>query len=123
MKRSHHIGIHAVVWIVAFVIVAGFAGISRAECPAYPKVAWWGKFSHASTITLVKREHDGDWEPYIEKWEAQLVKLEDISTRGKAIVVTKDKIKLEGEVLEDYIRKVEERVTVIRCLAEENPNQ
>ena len=41
MNRSPHIGFRAAVWVAAFVIVAGFAGMSRAECPAYPDVDWW----------------------------------------------------------------------------------
>ena len=57
MNRSHHRTIQAVVWIVAFAAVAGFAGTSRAECPAYPKVAWWGNLSHDSTIRLVEKKH------------------------------------------------------------------
>ena len=109
----------AVVWIVVFAAVAGVSGISRAEFPAYPKVAWWSNLSHDSTIRLVEKKHDGDWETYLEKWDSQLVKLEDIAARGSAIVVTKDKIRVEGEELDEYVVNVEERIDVIVCLAEE----
>ena len=119
MKPSRHIGFHAVIWFVAFVIVAGFAEMARAECPPYPKVRWWGKLTHAKTIRLVEKKHKGDWDPYIEKWEGQLIKLEDISMRGAAIVVTKDKLRIEGEKLAKYIAQVEERIDVIQCLADE----
>ena len=123
MKPSRHVGFRTVVWIMAFVIASGFAGISRAECPDYPKVRWWGKLSHAKTIRLVNKKHKGDWEPYIEKWETQVIKLEDISMRGSAIVVTKDKIRLEGEDLAAYIAKVEQRIEVIQCLAEQEASK
>jgi len=117
--RSHYRAIQVGVWILAFVIVAGFAGISRAACPEYPKVKWWGNLTHAATIKLIAKNYDGKWAGYLDKWKAQLVKLEDISQRGSAIVVTKDKIRLEGEDLTVYISKVGERIAVIGCLAEE----
>ena len=104
---------------MALVLVVGFAGMSRAECPAYPEVEWWQNLSHESTIKLVKRTHKGDWAPYIEKWTDQLESLEDIFERESSVLVTKDKIRLEAELLADYIEKVEQRLAVIQCLAEE----
>lgn len=90
-----------------------------AECPPVPDVAWWDKVSHDSLRKYVARKHKGDWAPYIAKWERQKAKLRAIYDKGSAVVVTKDKIKLEDERLGEYIDRVKERIEMTRCLSRE----
>ena len=90
-----------------------------AECPGIPTdVPWWKNTSHDAIKEYVDSKYTGDWGKYVKKWEGQLDKLQQIFDRGSAVVVTKDKIKLEGDLLQNYIDKVGLRVEAIRCYAE-----
>ena len=105
----------------AAVCISAMSGeLARAaECPPVPDVPWWNKVSHDSLKKYVARRHKGDWAAYIAKWERQKEKLQDIYDRGSTVVVTKDKIKLEGERLSEYIDDVNDRIEVTRCLSRE----
>jgi len=105
----------AAVFICAMTVEAARA----AECPPVPDVPWWGKVSHDSLRKYVARKHKGDWSAYIAKWESQKAKLQAIYDRGSAVVVTKDKIKLKGERLSEYIGQVDDRIEMTRCLSRE----
>lgn len=95
------------------------APVAAAECPAIPTdVAWWANTSQADIVGYVERHHKGNWDEYVGKWQGQLETLQDIHNRGSAVVVTKDKIRLEGESLRNYIDKVAQRVAAVRCFAE-----
>ena len=106
--------------LVALCLFAMSGEPARAdECPPDPDVAWWNKISHDSLRKYVARKHKGDWAPYIAKWERQKTKLQKIYDRGSAVVVTKDKIKLEGKRLDEYIGQVNDRIEMTRCLSRE----
>mgnify|MGYP003962500239 CR=1 FL=1 len=102
---------------VVFIVGLAIAGEAMAECVNLPKVAWWGDLSHEKIVRYVDKKHGGDWGPYIGKWDRQVEKLQGIYERESAIIVTKDKIRLENEELAEYIEKVQQRVEVVRCLA------
>lgn len=73
-----------VVNLGAFFVAVAFSGsVHAAECPQLPEVAWWEKVTHASMIDYVKRNHAGDWSPYIIMWENQVEKLEEIRCLSK----------------------------------------
>ena len=55
---------------------------AEAECPTFPKVALWGNISHDKAIRYVAKKHDGDWSPYVKKWQRQLAKVMTIRDRG-----------------------------------------
>jgi hypothetical protein len=88
-----------------------------AECAAFPKVDWWGKLSHAKVVRYVERKHDGDWQPYLEKWQRQKTKLKRWLDTGSSVVIRKKGVALEGETLAEYIAQVDKRLEVTRCLA------
>ena len=92
---------------------------ANAECPSFPKVALWGNISHDKAARYVAKKHDGDWSPYVKKWQRQLAKVETVRDRGGSIIFKKKGVKLKGDDLSDYAGQLEERLTVIRCLAEE----
>ncbi len=102
--------------LVLAVVVAS-AGESKAACAAFPNVSWWGKISHERVSHYVQRKHEGNWSPYIAKWERQLAKVKDVYDRDSIIIIRKRGITLQGDALGDYITKIIERIDVTRCLA------
>lgn len=99
--------------------IAGFAGPAGAACPPFPDVPWWQNLSHKKVIRYVERKYDGKWVPYVAKWDKQLEKVEDIHKRGSSVVIKSKGVRLEGKKLGDYVEKLKQRVSVIRCLAAE----
>jgi len=104
---------------VASILVLGASGVAKAECEAFPKVTWWSNLSHQSVVRYVDERYSGDWATYTAKWERQLVKLEDIATRGKVAVIGKNRARLRDEPLKDYIGQIEKRVQITCCLSRE----
>ena len=93
----------------ALLIMAGlalaWAGAAKAEeCAPLPDVPWWKNITHEMLVELVEKRYGGDWTLYVERWTAQLEKLRDVHGRGSAVVVTKDKIRIEGERLGEYVK-------------------
>lgn len=110
----------AFAFLFSGVAKAEFKGAAKAECPSFPTVAWWGNLSHDRALRYVAKKHDGDWSPYVKKWQRQLASLEKIQANGGTIVFKKKGLRLNGKALEDYVSKVRERVSVNNCLAEED---
>ncbi len=96
----------------------GYAWVLKSKCAQFPKVPWWDNTTHEKTVRYVDQRLDGDWKKYIDKWSRQFIKMLDISNRGSTAVTRSGK-RLSGNELEDYVKKLEIRVTVIRCLAME----
>jgi len=111
-----------------FLAVFSFAVVSMAspsmaqsaaknDCAAFPQVAWWGNMNHERVVRYVQRRHKGDWEGYVKKWEKQLSVMQGILERNSVAVIKKRGVKLEGPELAEYIKQIEDRVAVTRCLA------
>jgi hypothetical protein len=103
--------------LVGFLFVTSTA---RAECNLFPKVPWWGSLDHDKVASFVSRKHEGNWKPYLEKWAEQVDKLKDIHKRESSIFIRYKgkKVKIAGDALENYIKLVDKRVVVAKCLAE-----
>ena len=56
----------------------------------------------------------------MKKWERQLLKVQNIKAKGGSIVLPRDGVKLKGGALGNYVEKLQERISVIRCLAEQD---
>lgn len=115
----------AIAGVVAAFLISGAANAenhlaAKVECPSFPKVALWGNISHGKSIRYVAKRHDGDWSPYIKKWQRQLAKVMTIRDRGGSIVFKKKGIRLKGDDLSDYAGQLEVRLAVILCLADED---
>ena len=93
---------------------------NTSRCAQIPVVPWWGDVSHRAVTSYVNKKHGGDWTPYIDKWENQLTKLKGISAKGRGAVISSKDITLEGPRLDDYIAKVGQRLSAIRCLGGSN---
>ena len=97
-----------------------FTNAARADCDAFPKVPWWGTLDHDKVASFVSRKHEGNWKPYLKKWSKQASKLKDVHKRGSAVFVRYKgkRVKIAGDALANYIKLVEKRVIVVKCLAE-----
>ena len=111
--------------------------ITESDCPQVPAISWWGDVSHVAISTFVYRKHASNWRPYIFKWKRYLTLMESYLEDGKevqmqkrAVDLTKGEIKREGAIrgkvvylggedLARYIAKLEQRIAVHACLAEE----
>jgi hypothetical protein len=90
----------------------------KSECGPIPQVEWWKFKDHESVAGFVHRQHKGDWKPYIDKWFKRLVILQDMQARGST-AITRTGVRLNGKDLQSYIDQMMQRLTVIRCLAQE----
>ena len=97
-----------------------FTASAQAECDPFPKVPWWGTLDHGKVASYVSRKHEGNWNPYIQKWASQVGKLKDVHKRQSSVFVRYNgkKVQIAGDALENYIKLVEKRVSVVRCLAQ-----
>ncbi|HEC14497.1 MAG TPA: hypothetical protein ENI72_01955 [Rhodospirillales bacterium] len=92
-------------------------GTYKSSCSAFPQVAWWGELTHERVVKYVKRKHNGNWKPYLAKWEKQKSRLTDIYKRNGTVVIKKFNIKLKGQPLANYIQTVGKRISVTKCLS------
>ncbi|MBT3915623.1 MAG: hypothetical protein HOF23_04565, partial [Rhodospirillaceae bacterium] len=86
------------------------------KCDRLPDVEWWRNKNHLSIRAYVQRKYAGDWVPYIKSWNRRLDKLVDIQKRESSAVASSGVV-IAGKDLEEYIEKVEKRITVLKCLA------
>jgi len=91
-----------------------------AECRAFPKLDFWGNMSHASVQNYVDNRLYGDWGGYIEKLKNIRNGLEKIHRRNRGAVLKLKgrRVTLRGVKLAYYIQKSNERIAVVRCLAD-----
>jgi hypothetical protein len=101
----------------AAVLAVAVGGEAAADCAAFPKVDWWGEMSHAKVKGFVDSEYDGDWAPYVEKWERKHIKLKRWVDTGSSLTIKKTGTTLQGETLKAYFENVGKRLRVVRCLA------
>jgi hypothetical protein len=111
MRRRHS--------ITTLFLILGLAAARPAgalECDPYPKVAWWGSLSHESVTKYVKNRHNGEWNAYVQKWQNQGNRLKQIFGKGSSVVIKSQGITLKGATLGSYIKKMEKRISINKCL-------
>ncbi len=54
---------------------------------------------------------------YIAKWEDRLERIQDVANKNSVIVFHKNDLWLRGADLDRYVRYVQERLSVMRCMA------
>lgn len=84
-------------------------------CPRLPEVAWWDT-TPQKIVEYVDQTFQGDWDPYIAKWEAYRIRMTQIRDNNGAAVVKSRGLRLEGDTLIDHIRDIDQRLKVTRCL-------
>jgi len=110
----------AAIGLAATILMLWDSAPASANCAAFPKIPLWKTLSHDSTRQLVDRKYDGDWKAYIETLERYEGKLRRISARGAAADVTCKgrKIRLKGAAIPSFLKHVDRRISVTRCLAD-----
>ena len=90
------------------------------DCPAFPKVEFWGELTHQSVRRYVEQTHSGDWVAYLNQLQRQYETLANIQDRGKGAIIQRQgrKVRLAGSQLAKYIKLSSQRLTVVGCLAE-----
>jgi hypothetical protein len=121
-KFAATIGAALIAMITTFTSTMAAAGQQSVEelaaaCPHLPDVAWWDT-TPQQIVDYVDQTFQGDWDPYIAKWEAYRVRMVQIRDSNGAAVVKSRGLRLEGVTLADHIRDIDQRLAVTRCLKE-----
>ena len=95
----------------SIIVLGGFGGgilssAAFAERPNFLTVSWWGKVSHDSVKSYVARKYEGDWSPYVKKWERQLSRMTKIRDRGKTALIKSRKLRLSGDSLSIDVEQI-----------------
>ncbi|MDA1023725.1 MAG: response regulator [Proteobacteria bacterium] len=98
--------------------VLGYGWALQSKCDPLPDVKWWKYNSHESIASYVLKSQKGDWAAYTKIWFLRLVRLHEIDNRNSS-AVTSSGVVLKGDALKDYIKKMQKRLAVIKCLAAE----
>jgi len=98
----------------------GHAQSAARDCPAFPKLNFWGELTHQSVRHYVKQTHAGNWVAYLNQLQHQYETLANTQDRGKGAIINRQgrKVRLGGKQLAKYIRASSQRLRVVGCLAE-----
>ena len=120
MSKLSYCGMGFVVAVAVAVMGKPLAAMAETACPLYPKVSFWGTLTHDKTRQHVKDKLKGDWGAYLKRLQRQQTTLRKIHQRGAGAVIKRKgrKIKLSGKQLGKYLRYGDERLAVVRCLAD-----
>jgi|GEM_PF-483590 len=92
---------------------------NAAQCSEIPQVFWWSNTSAEKMTAYVDRKYDGDWDPYIKKWERYEENMRNIMFRGRSAVVKSHDIVLKDDGLVGYVKQISKRIEATRCIAEQ----
>ncbi len=125
MSKLSYCGMCIVVAVGVSVMGTPLPSMAETACPSFPKVSFWGKLTHESTRQHVKDNLKGDWGAYLERLQRHQKTLRKIHKRGSGAVIKRKgrKIKLSGKLLAKYLRYGDERLAVVRCLADSEETQ
>jgi len=107
--------------ITSLVLSLTFSASATAgtTCPEVPKVSWWSDTSVEGMTAYVDRKHDGDWSPYLKKWQRYEERMRGILNKGGSAVIKSRNVTLEGEDLARHIDMIAKRVEATRCIADQ----
>lgn len=88
-----------------------------AECGKIPDNAVWGRVDNAAVGNYVRRALDGDWDAYLDKWQARLDYARELRSRNSIMILHGPGVRLTGDKLSAYIMDIEARLNVTKCLA------
>ena len=84
-------------------------------CNELPDVPWWGRTE--DILGYVRRVHDGDWNAYIAKWQAQLDRMEYLQINGLTAASPDKSYILTGDALKQHVENIRGRLQITDCLA------
>jgi|TARA_B100000315_G_C14588987_1_gene594710 hypothetical protein len=90
-----------------------------AQCDRLPDVAWWSK-SHAKVIATVDKNYQGNWQKYIGRWQSYRDRMQKLLASDSIAVVKSRGLKMQGKQLENHIKDINSRLSVLRCLEQES---
>lgn len=90
---------------------------AHAACQQIPENEVWGKVSNGAIERYVANQGGGDWAAYIAKWESRLERVQTIAKNNSVIVFHNSDLWLRGSDLNRYVRDVQQRLSVTRCMA------
>ena len=73
--------------LIAVAFSISLSAPAWAQCPEFPDVEIWGNISHQSVTNYVNRKLGGDWDAYADRLTKILTRLEDLHSKGKAVIV------------------------------------
>jgi len=106
--------------LIVSVLTFGVAGSAEANCGQFPKISLWTELSHNFVRQHVNKKYAGNWNSYLETLIGYQQKLIDIRKRGRVATVTwqKRRVKLQGNQITTFLKFVDQRLNVTRCLAD-----
>ncbi len=110
----------AALGVAVLIVTLGVSGPAEAQCTPFPKIALWSELTHDFVRRHVEDRYQGDWDDYLAKLERYQGRLKAIHAQGlRAGVTWRDKkVRLKGRELADFLKRVEARLRVTECLAE-----
>ena len=108
--------------LFALFLSFGVSGKAMASCAPFPKIALWSELTHDFARQLVDEKYDGDWDAYIAKLKRYESKLRGIHSKGSNARITwrNKKLRIEGARLSNFLKLVNQRISITRCLADTN---
>lgn len=103
--------------ILMVMIFVFAASVAHAACPQIPENDVWGKVGNDAIMRYVDQHGDGDWSAYVAKWESRLERVQSVAKKNSVIVFHKNDLWLRGDDLDRYVRDVQQRLAVTRCMA------
>lgn len=110
----------AVLGAAVLILTLGVGGPAEAQCTPFPKIALWSELTHDFVRQQVEDRYQGDWDAYLAMLESLQGKLKAIHAQGlRAGVTWRDKkVRLKGRELAAFLKRVEQRLRVTECLAD-----
>ncbi len=93
------------------------ASVAQAACPQISENDVWGKVGNDAIARYVEQYGGNDWAAYIAKWENRLERVQDVANKNSVIVFHNNELWLRGDDLDRYVRDVQQRLAVTRCMA------
>ncbi len=106
--------------IPSFILASIFVfamSVAQAACPQIPENNVWGKVGNDAIARYVEQHGGNDWAAYVAKWENRLERVQAVAKKNSVIVFHKNDLWLRGADLDRYVRDVQERLSVMRCMA------
>jgi len=91
--------------------------IAHAACPQIPENNVWGKVGNDAIARYVEQHAGNDWAAYVAKWETRLERIQAVAKKNSVIVFHNNDLWLRGNDLDRYVRDVQQRLAVTRCMA------
>ena len=106
--------------IPSFILASIFVfamSVAQAACPQIPENNVWGKVGNDAIARYVEQHGGNDWAAYVTKWENRLERVQAVAKKNSVIVFHKNDLWLRGADLDRYVRDVQQRLAVTRCMA------